>query len=123
MSFRSYLFDAIPKNDGSLQSFCRFDVAISAGVALALMYAYVFSLGTWTLASACKCAAAVLIAAVLVLLTTPRRLVLGAALSIITLRLAFGLLFLVHTMWMFAATIVCGFATFILLKTGDAGPW
>ena len=94
---RNYFFEAMPGKSGEPLPFCRFDVAASAGIALAFMYAYAFSLGAWTVPSACKCAGAVLAAVIVLLMTRPRKLVLGAALGIITIRLAFGLLFVAHT--------------------------
>ena len=100
--------------DGTQLPFSRGDVVGAVIVALALMYAFAFSLGG--VDSLVKCVFALGIAGLVIALTTRRRLVFGAALSIIAVRLIFGVLFITHSAAMLLGTVLCCGLAVLLLR-------
>jgi hypothetical protein len=118
VSVYRYFFRPVEER-GRILPFTRFDILVSALLAVALMAAISYSaepVHGWTIQRA---GIVMIVVVTTIVIAQHRRIVLGCAVGIITWRFIVGLLLGTHPLFMLLGAVLCGTIAWGLLRNSD----
>lgn len=113
---QAFLLCPIAKSDGETLPFSRFDIFLGAVLSIASMVLFGGFFEAQIPASAVRGAIVGLVAVLALIFARAPRLVLGAALAVVSLRLWAALLLHMHSFAVLCLTVVCTVSSVVLLR-------